>query len=188
MTSVNERDDTRSGERGTESARRTTTWIAVGLAVLVLILGGWIVYDTVTQPQAPADVEAVISDFLAAYAAEDEPAMRAVAAEDFVIRYTVWQHSPIDGELRITEVIDDDLEGVINMGFSFDWDNEIDGDYVVSSENPWIVSQPENWYWFNTVYDGNATYVVVDVDGEKKIKSYRGDFYLTYGDAPQPSE
>ena len=46
------------------------------------------------------------------------------------------------------------------------------------------MSQPENWYWSNTVYDGIATYVVVDVDGEKKIKSYGGDFYVTYADAP----
>lgn len=166
----------------TELAQRTRIpiWLTAVLAVVVVALGAWIVYDAVTEPAPPSDVEAAIEDFLAAYADQDETAMRDAATNDFTLLYDVYGLDPQNSD-QVTriETISDDLDGVIGIGFKFGWDNEITGDSIATGEEPWIVSQPEAWYLGSRVYEGMATYVVVDEGGDKKVLSYKGDFVLS---------
>jgi hypothetical protein len=176
-------DDTRASDADLAQRTRTPIWLTVVLVVVVFALGAWIVYDAVTEPSPPADVAAAIDDFLAAYADQDEEAMREVATEDFTRFGDDWGPDPQNPDRVIkVQTISGDLEDVIGLGFNFDWDNEITGDSTTTGEGPWIVSQPEAWYMMDRVWEGMATYVVVDEGGVKKILSYKGDFVVSFSD------
>lgn len=159
---------------------RTATWIAVVAVAVSVILGAWIVYDLTTEPQVPSEVGAAIDQWFDAYDNQDAEAILPVVAEDFTLLYNVYELNVLTGETTLTEVISDDIEGVVAIGFTFEWDNEVAGDPVTTGEGPWIVARPENWFWNNQIYSGIATYVVVEEGGVAKVKAYTGDFELTY--------
>jgi hypothetical protein len=107
--------------------------------------------------------------------------MRPLVTDDFKFGYNAYRHDgSTPAQVELYEVIEDDLEGVIAVGFTYEWSNEVTGEYIATGEGPWIVSQPENWYWRDSTYGGIGIYVVVDEADEKKIASYGGAFELTY--------
>jgi hypothetical protein len=57
----------------------------------------------------------------------------------------------------------------VSQGFSYDWQNEIVGDSVVSGNGPWTVRHRELWQQAAQGLDGIATYTLVDEGGTLKI-------------------
>ena len=168
----------------TASRSRTGLWITIAvLAVALLALGAWVVVDwtSTSSSEVPDDIEALIDDYLAAWEAQDEAAMRALVTTDFVVNEYYYQAS-IDRTF-LTSTITDDLEGVVNVGFSPNrmWTTEQVGEPIIVGEGPWFVAIGENWILDTSRADGMAHYVIVEENGELKIANHywAGEEYRT---------
>jgi hypothetical protein len=118
---------------------------------------------TTTEPTGPNrfdEIEALIEGYLASWETKDEEALRASVADTFVLNEYVYS---ISGELRHT--VNDDADGVAEVGFGYSWQNETVGESLVTGDGPWTVAHRELWQEQANQYDGIATYVVID-DGE----------------------
>lgn len=154
--------------------------LIAGLVVVALALGGlggWVLGDRLQGSDIPSDVEGVIADYLDAWEAKDETAVRAATTKDFFIAERIYNPTAErQGAIGLEEQIDDDIDGVVFRGFLFDWNNESRGEPLVVGDGPWFVSYDESWFIDRTIdivhYDGVATYVVVEEDGVMKIASH----------------
>ena len=95
----------------------------------------WIIHDLATTLSVPGDVEAVIEDYLAALESRDEQAIRAAMTDDFVINEYIY--SGVGTDVNLTEHVAGDVDGIIDMGFRYEWQNELLGDPLLAGENPW---------------------------------------------------
>jgi hypothetical protein len=150
---------------------------AVIVAMALGGLGGWFLKDRMQGSEIPSDVETVIADYLDAWEAKDEAAVRAATTEDFIIAERIYNPTAErQGAIGLEERIDDDIDGVVLRGFLFDWNNEYRGEPLVVGDGPWFVSYDESWFLDRSIdivhYDGVATYVVVEEDGVMKIASH----------------
>ena len=175
--------DTRARDTDLTQRTRAPIWLTIILAVVVIALGAWIIYDAITEPAPPSDVEAAIEDFLAAYDTQDETLMRDVTTDDFTSLIDDWGPDPQNPDRVIKQrTTSMDFEQIVSNNFIVNWDTEITGDSTTTGEGPWIVSQPEAWSSLRNVWEGMATYVVVDEGGAKRILSYKGDFLVSTTD------
>jgi len=117
------------------------------------------------EPPPPDGIVALIEGYLASGEAQDEAALRAAVADGFIIHEYIY--SADTG--KKSEIIDDDVEGLVSDGLPYNWQNEIIGDLVVSGEGPWTVRFRELWQQAAERLDGLATYTVVDDGGTLKI-------------------
>lgn len=73
------------------------------------------------------------------------------------------------------------LDTIVSQGFSYDWQNEIVGDSVVSGNGPWTVRHRELWQQAAQGLDGIATYTLVDEGGTLKIARHSWAGFNWYG-------
>ena len=186
MTDTTAHDtDTNSHAPPPEPPRHSTAlWVAVGvLVVAVIALAAWVIVERGSDADSamPEDIEALIDDYLEAWEQRDEEAMRNIVTLDFVVNEYYYEGS-ID-RVFMTEVISDDLEGVLNVGFSprREWTTEQVGDPIIVGEGPWFVAIGENWILETWRADGMAHYVIVEENGKLKIANHywAGESYLT---------
>ena len=186
MTDTTARDvDTHSEEPPpTPTGHSTGLWIAVavlGLAVIALVVWVMVERGSGTDSAVPEDIEALIDDYLTAWEQQDEQAMRNLVTLDFVVNEYYYEDS-IDRTFR-TEVISDDLDGVLNVGFSpsRQWTTEQVGESVIAGDGPWFVAVGENWILDTWRADGMAHYVIVRDGDELRIANHywAGESYLT---------
>ncbi len=149
---------------------RVLTIISAILALALVGLGSWILYDVASGPTVPTEVNEVIDDYLQAWVGRDQEALRAATTEDFVINE--YQYKWGVDEIILHEIYNDDVEGIISIGFLFPWEIELVGDLHVAGEDPWFVTVEENWAQNLWHYDGMATYVVIDDGGTLKIANH----------------
>jgi hypothetical protein len=172
MPSIDEGTKAATGEGRNISA----VVIAAVLAVVVIALGAWIIYDRATTPTVPGNVEALIEDYLTAWENHDEQAIRAVVTNEYVLNeylYIAGTDLADPEKVKLSYHVADDIDGVVRVGFTYDWQNELVGEPIVSGDGPWLVSYQENWFEGGTSHlDGMATYVVVDDSGTLKIANH----------------
>lgn len=126
----------------------------------------------------PPGVEELIEEYLAAWVDQDEQVVRALVTDGFVINEFIYS---VGTEVKLSEHIADDIEGVVNIGFPYSYQNELLGEPVVVGESPlWLVSYEENWTRGTEHLDGVATYVVVDDNGTLKIANHYWAGHLWY--------
>ena len=122
-----------------------------------------------TEPNRLDEIEALIETYLASWETKDEQALRASVADNFIINENIYTSlGNLDAEIH------DDADGLVNKGFSHDWQNEIVGEPVVTGDGPWTVAYRELWQLpYAFPLDGIATYlVIVDDDGALKIVNH----------------
>ena len=172
MPSIDEGTKAATGERRNGSA----VVIAAVLAVVVIALGTWIMYDRATSSTLPGEVEALIEDYLTAWENHDEQAIRAVVTDDYVLNeylYIAGTDLADPEKVKLSYHVADDIDGVVHVGFTYDWQNELVGEPIVAGDGPWLVSYQENWFEGGTEHlDGIATYVVFDDGGTLKIANH----------------
>jgi hypothetical protein len=173
-----ERERARPTEPPHPRSRTLITAVAV-LASVVLVLGAWVVYDQVTEPAMPGDVQQVIDDYLRAWEERDEAAIRATT-DDFVINEYIYREDADTGEIALYEHIVDDIDGVVMRGFNYTWENAQYGQPLVVGDGPWVVTVEENWVYTMQHYDGLAHYIVVDEEGTLKVANHYWAGLLTY--------
>ena len=157
-------------EAPTTGRSRWLVVLTIALAVLVVAMGAWIVYDLMTQPSVPGEVEAVVQDYVAAWEADDA-AITALVTEDFQLnRYHYRPDATAPGGVTWDLLVTDDIDGVVNDLIPLvDWQVETGGDWIVTGDGPWYVSVVETWTFGDAVYEGIATYLVIDDGGAYRI-------------------
>jgi hypothetical protein len=170
------------------STRRS---IALGLAILLLMVSACAISDadpateaSSTSTNSANSNESLASDamldvietYLTSWETKDETALRASVTDDFVLHEYIYRA----GTGRRSLFVEDDADGIVEIGFDHDWHNEILGDSVVlraglvgdsgvSGDGPWIVRHREVWQQASEHQDGIATYTLVNEGGTLKI-------------------
>ena len=140
--------------------KKLSSMLVVLLAVLFLIAGCSSDDGAADEPNRFDEIDALIEAYLASWETKDEEALRASVADTFVINEYVYRPG---GTLSYS--VNDDADGVVAIGFGYDWQNETVGESLVTGDGPWTVARRELWQEQANQYDGIATYVVID-DGE----------------------
>lgn len=161
-----------------ESRSRRRPIIVVLVSVLLVVAAAWVLIDRADEPDSNIEtrIDSLLDDYLRAWEEHDEDALRAIVTSDFVINEYYYESA--GDRVFMTEHIDDDLQGVVDVGLSpvRQWRPEQAGDPLIVGDGPWFVSIEENWILEtsngrpgNMRGDGISTYVVVDERGTLKI-------------------
>ena len=170
MTTLNERPTEVGGFKQALRERRFLVIAAVVLAIALVSLTARAVYDQgSTSPDE--EIEQLLDDYLAAWEAQDEVAVRSATTADFVINEYIYTDD-VAG-FRLFDHINDDIDGLVSEGLRYPWSNELVGDdRIVTGEGPWFVSVEENWQLTGYLLEGQANYTIVEVDGVLKIANH----------------
>jgi len=188
MTSTTQRPQRHTDEEFDREHRKGNGLIitVVVLAIALLALGGWVIYQAANSSDStdagadvggtavvPAEVDAAIDTYIAAWENPSGDAFLAAVTDDFIINEYIYFQYP-DG-VRLQDIQSyDDREYVAQAAFDpfFPWIVER-GDMVsLVGDGPWYVSFPETWQIESNVMDGMATYMLIDVDGTVLIKNH----------------
>lgn len=178
-----------TGEAGTKieeprRARSPLVPLTVVLAVAVMALGAWVIFNASSRSDVPEGIEELLDNYLRAWEEKDESAIRQATTEDFVINEYIYTAREVDvgQEVSLFEHITDDIDGVVSVGMSFDWENEHLSDLLTTGEGPWVVSVEEHWTWATSKYEGTANYLIVDDGGTLKIANHYWAGIVEYED------
>ncbi len=180
-TNLNDRPTEVGGLKQVVSGKRFLMIAAILLAVALVGLGTRVINDQ--QTSSPDDeIQQLLDNYLTAWETRDEAAVRLATTGNYVINEYAYTDDSIGG-FRLNYHVDDDIDGVVNEGFGYHWSNEQVGDSIVTGEGPWFVSVEEIWEETGYIYEGQANYTIVEVDGVLKIanhywagvRSYRAD-------------
>jgi hypothetical protein len=145
------------------------------LTVMIVALGAWLAYDQATGTDVPAEIDQLIDDYLQAWVDKDESAIRAATTDDFELTeylYSIGADFQNPERVKLMETVRDDVEGVIRVGFGYDWLNERAGQPIITGDGPWFVSFVENWHDDDGHSLGMANYVIVDDNGALRIANH----------------
>jgi len=142
------------------------------LTVIAVILGIALLFDRSSSDNdstaAPADVQAVLDEFLVAMETYDYEAMQALVTRQF--RRPMYEGDPF-GSTPYRSVMSIDYWDFFEREDPI-FEIERIGDPIVRGEGPWYVSVAENWEYPDqqVVYESIYTYVVVvDTDDVLRI-------------------
>ena len=125
----------------------------------------------------PAEVEAILDDYVGAIEAGDADAWLQTITEDWFLRQYAYGQNRQELYVDLfTEEEDTPNYRVRRLNFYPSNSVERSSDRVVTGEGPWFVSEHQTWtehdeQGANFVFDGNASLVVVERDGELLVAS-----------------
>ena len=169
MTTLTDRPTEAGGLKRGVRGKRFLVIAVVVLAVVLAGLGTRVIYDQATTG-VDEEIQQVLDDYLTAWEARDEVAVRAATTENFVINEYIYLDDPVVG-LKLNYHVNDDIDGLVINGFVYDWTNEQVGDAIVTGDGPWFVSVEEIWE-ADGRYEGQANYTIVEVEGGFKIANH----------------
>jgi hypothetical protein len=123
--------------------------------------------------ELPADVAQVVDDYINAITDEDLDAWRGTITDDFVHRRGVYGN--VSQERLEEESYDEAASGYAHRIEFYETSQEYEqvGDLFVTGDGPWFVTIRQRWIVHfepdKTLYEGNATFVVVERDGVMKV-------------------
>lgn len=164
-------DDTARVDR-IEHRNRLLTIMVIALAVVVVVLGGWVIYNLVGGTST-SEAEQAIDAYNTAWEEQDPEALLAVVTDDFLEEYHWYT--------RLGDQVSVGSESwgaasAASYAASTDYRIELSGEAIVVGDGPWFVSVTESQTGGGFDYEGTAGYVVVDDDGTLKVarKSWIG--------------
>lgn len=149
--------------------------IVAVLAIALVGLGVWVVYEATTGPETAvnAEIQQLLDDYAAAWNNYDGDGFLAVVGDDYVMR--TGRYGDWTADQQVVPVGDSITHG---------WHSEVIGEAIMTGEGPWYVSHVQ--YLTTTdsllppegVY-GVSTFKIVDEDGTLKIArhTFSADFY-----------
>lgn len=155
-----------------EHRNRLLTMAVMALALAVVVLGGWVIYDLVGGTST-SEAEQAIDEYNTAWHEQDPEALRAVVTDDFVEEYH-W-YTQLDDQVNVGSE-SWGAASAASYAASTDYRIELSGEAIVVGDGPWFVSVAESQTGGGYEYEGTAHYVVVDDDGILKLarKSWVG--------------
>lgn len=151
---------------------RVLTITVVVLAVALLGLGAWVIYDLTTESETTgnAEIEQLLSDYRSAVGENvgeslDPEASRAVTTDDFVLHeYTYRQFGD-----QFDAWYEPHPVHAVQGNLNWQWDPMQAP--VIAGEGPWFLSVVENVTGTENRLVGTATYVIVDEGGTNQCLS-----------------
>ncbi len=169
MTTLNDRPTEVGGPKHFVNGKWFLMIAAAVLAVVLVGLGSRVIGEDTSSRDG--EIDELLDNYLEAWEAKDEAAVRSATTGDFVLNEFAYTHD-LEGEVELYYRIDDDIDGLVSEGFGYDWSVEHVGDSTVTGEGPWFVSVEETWKQTLFNYEGQANYTIVEVDGELKIANH----------------
>ncbi len=163
-------------ERADKHNRNLKVALAV-LAIIVLGVGIALVAATAGDgSDVPSEIQAVLDDFERATEEEDIEALTAIVTDDYFFNQVYYRAGEEEPEYTRAGDI-----GSAQSRFVTTQELLIQrvGDPVVEGEGPWIVTVEENYSDKFTLFEGTATYTVVDEGGVTKIETYEWTGVIT---------
>lgn len=148
-----------------ETTERNNRWLVITvvmLALALLALGAWVIFDQASQPEtaATAEVEALYDDYIAAWEDSDTSAFTILATDDYVFTSFGTPFSRDEQVMTIVAL----------------WRNpvfELVGDLVVMGAGPeYFVTAAERITIGSAEYFGVSAYRMVDTEDGLKIAEH----------------
>ena len=171
-----------------DPGRRPLIITLVVLAVALVGLGAWVVYDQSSSSDASAtavtaEFDQLFDDYIEAFNAYDVEAVGALITDGFMLYRPSYDplvgvSSALENESRASELFIF-LEGGYRV-YEYQWERL--GDAIMSGEGPWVVSQVVRATSTSPTYPGGvegvSTLTVVDEDGALKVAR---DVFVAFG-------
>lgn len=147
-----------------ETAERNNRWLVITivvLAVALVALGTWVVYDLASQPETAAtgDIKALYDDYNGAYMEADTEAFLDSTTEDYTLNSFGMTIGRSDQAATITGLRDFQVERI--------------GDLVVMSEGAnYFVAAAEQVTYLGADYVGISAYRVIETEAGLKIAEH----------------
>lgn len=145
---------------------RLLTITVIALAVALLGLGVWAIYDQTTSPETAVtdEIQTLVGDYLAAWNSYDEEAFLLLVTANYRLDI-VGRADSLTLQAAGTSALFDTLE-------ANDWVESAIGEPIMTGENPWYVALVE--HFTSPEYgpegaDGVSTFTIVDDDGTLKV-------------------
>lgn len=157
MTALHEMPTRESSETRTlESRVRGLTITVIVLAVALLGLGAWTIYDYATGSDmaVPGEIETLLDDYATAWNDYDSAAFLALVTDDYTFESL--------GQVTSAE---EEAAGIAQLGLD-DWGVEPTGDRIMAGDGPnYFVAQSNRVTSSVSDYEGISLYTIVERDG-----------------------
>jgi hypothetical protein len=152
-------------EPGNGPRRFLTITVAI-MAVVLIGLGAWVVYDQTTVPETTVteEIQIVIDDYLATWNSYDGEAFLELVTIDYALDMT-------GGSVSITQQAEETYE-LVNSLQAREWNETVIGEPIMTGDGPWFVSLVEHFTapgYGPQGADGVSTFTIVDEDGTLKV-------------------
>jgi hypothetical protein len=112
-------------------------------------------------------IEALLADYADTWQEGDSDAFRSLVTEDFRLHETIYQQV---GSLTYGQDMQEDLVGTAQeIGRGVDFEVKRTTDLIISGRGPWFVSFGEDWIAPGELFEGTASYSIVEENGELRI-------------------
>ncbi len=157
MTTLTDRRTQESPDLERLHARiRNLTITVIVLAIALLGLGAWMVYDYTTgsDTAVTGDIESLVDDYNAAWNNYDADAFLALVTDNYTFEGPAGTFSA-----------EDQATGLTALRF-YDWNVEMTGDRIMVGDGPsYFVVQPNQVTSTVDDYDGISVFTIVNQDG-----------------------
>lgn len=165
MTTLTDSQTKGSADIGRLQGRiRGLTITVVVLAVALLGLGAWMIYDYAagSDTAVTGEIETLLDDYNAAWNAYDSEAFLALVTDNYTFEGA--------GEVNTAE---QEALGIAQLG-GYDWNVTITGDRVIAGDGPTYVALQPNQVT-STVGDmeGISVFTIVETNGSYLISGHR---------------
>ena len=146
-----------------ERNNRGLVMTVVGLAIALVALGAWALFDQAAEPEtaAPQAVQELIDDYEAVWNNYDGDAFSAVTTEDYT-------HTNGD----FTSDRDTMASTIASMAPSSNFQVERIGDLVVTGKGPYYVAGANRLHDSQGIEDGISAFVIVETDDGLKVAEH----------------
>ena len=145
---------------------RFLTIAAMVLALALVGLSAWVVYDMTTAPETAvtAEIEELLDDYIAAWNSYDGEAFLELLTDDYVL-------DMVGASAAATQPASDASE-LVNSLDAFEWSVAVIGERIMAGDGPWYVSEVEHFAgpdYGPAGADGVSTLTIVDDGGTLKV-------------------
>jgi hypothetical protein len=164
MTALTERQTQGSPEIDRLHRRvRALTITVVVLAVALVGLGAWMIYDYATSSDTAvtSEVDTLLDDYMAAWNDYDADVFLALVTDGYTFEGF--------GEVNTAE---EEAVGIAQLG-NYDWNVELIGDRTMVGDGPtYVVAQPNRVNSTLADYEGVSLFTIVERDGVYLISNH----------------
>lgn len=184
MTALTDRPD-ETAEELARARKRDRFLIAtvVVLAVALLGVGAWVIYDLATVSDTansdtaiPAEVEQVLNDYNSAWEQNDANAFRTLVTDDYILSLSFYVEDGMS-ETYADRFSQSASDAARDVEFGREWRIEQFGEPIATGDGPWFITVGQNWVGLENgqdifLDDGTASYAIVEVDGTLKVANH----------------
>ncbi|NNC93445.1 MAG: hypothetical protein HKN80_13230 [Acidimicrobiia bacterium] len=148
------------------SRNRLLTITVTGLALALLSLGVWVIYDQATSPETAVteEIQTLVDDYLAAWNNYDEEALLQLVTADYTLDMV--------GRADSLALQAEEASALFNTLEADGWNEAAIGEPIMTGEGPWFVALVEHFTspgYGPEGAEGVSTFTIVDDGGTLRV-------------------